>query len=83
MLAIVSAATFIPQYRRIAQRKSCDGLSPWYILLNTIIATHQFSMGLAFVLFDKYYGAVHSPPTAGDWLNLVQFATVFVGHIIL
>ncbi|KAH6892597.1 hypothetical protein B0T10DRAFT_295654 [Thelonectria olida] len=84
ILLILSAASFFPQYRRLLSRRDSLGLAPEYILLNLIVATQQFSLGLFFIVVcDEADMIMHSPPTVGEWLNFAQFTVVWVGHLIL
>ncbi|KPM41720.1 hypothetical protein AK830_g4815 [Neonectria ditissima] len=83
-LLLLSAASFVPQLSRLLARGDSAGLAPKYILFNLIVATQQFSLGLYYIVAnDELDLVVHSPPTAGDWLNLAQFTVVWLGHLIL
>lgn len=81
----MSAASFIPQFYRILSRRNCDGLSPFTILQNLIVATSQFSQGLAFVLITTCLGHSVSPErtVVEEWLDLAQFSIVLLGHLIM
>lgn len=56
------------------------GIAPSYVLFNLIAATEQFSFGLHFIVKNDDFvdRIVHTPPTLGDWLNLAQFAVVWL-----
>ena len=82
---IASIASFVPQYRRILSKGDCAGISGNYILYNLISATEQFAIDLHFIVDNDEVMdyIVSSPPSLGDWLNLVQFAAVWLCHLLL
>ncbi|KAI1944369.1 hypothetical protein LOZ12_004242 [Ophidiomyces ophidiicola] len=82
-LLILSLVSFVPQYRRILSRGDSSGISIQYILFNAIVATEQFAFGLHFIVDNAEIGdtIVASPPTAGDWLNFLQFTVVCVCYL--
>lgn len=80
MLIVLSIASFAPQIRRIRNRGDLTGISPSYILYNLLIATFLFATALHLLAFD--YEAP-DPPTTEHWLDVVQFAVVWVGQLTL
>jgi hypothetical protein len=86
VLIVLSLGFFIHQICRFHLRSDSNGVSITYIVLNLIVATEQFTLGLQLITIDTEGvpdGMVHTPPSAGDWLNLVQFAVVWLGHVVL
>ena len=85
MLVVLTTGSFIPQYRRIGQRRDCAGLSGWYLFYNNIAATQHVSVALTYILFMGVDAepVEHHLQTTGDWLNLAQFIAVCGGHLIL
>lgn len=84
VLILLSIASFYPQCARILMRQDSGGVSPSYALCNVIVATHQFSLDLFFIVTsDEADLVIHRTPSVGDWLNLIQFAVVCVGHFIM
>ncbi|KAI1392301.1 uncharacterized protein F4822DRAFT_123948 [Hypoxylon trugodes] len=85
ILLFLSVASFIPQYSRILSRGDCSRISPYYVLFNFIVATEQLTISLHFIIVNDAImdNIVHTPPVAGDWLNLAQFSTVWVCQLIL
>ncbi|KAJ0425645.1 hypothetical protein BJY00DRAFT_274669 [Aspergillus carlsbadensis] len=74
VLSILTVISFLPQLHAIWRRGSSAGVSVYYVLLNLIWATEQFTL-FFFLLINDTEGAgriVYEPPTTGDWLNLVQ-----------
>lgn len=80
ILAALTVASFLPQNDRIIIRQDCGGISPTYIFFNLLVATDQlgFHAYLMVANSEMLDEIVASPPTAGDWLNLVQFGIVWL-----
>ena len=55
------------------------------ILFNLIAVTEQFALDLHYIVDNVEVSdtIVGSPPTVGDWLNLRQFAIVWIFHSAL
>ena len=85
ILLLLSLFSFLPQCRLILSRGTSSGISLYYVLFNLIVATEQFAIGLHLhvdnVEIDD--AIIQSPPSVGDWLNLAQFASVWLGHLAL
>lgn len=79
VLLVLSFASFLPQLQLLWLRRDSSGISLYYVLFNLIVATELFTIDLAMLTsVDGGDIFVHSPATAGDWLNLAQFGTVWV-----
>jgi uncharacterized protein with PQ loop repeat len=77
--------TFIPQYTKILEKNTCDGISLYYLVLNLIIFTEQFAVYLHLILVahDAPTIIVDSPPSVLDYLNLLQFGVTWFCFLIL
>ncbi|KAM0275960.1 hypothetical protein ACHAQH_007223 [Verticillium albo-atrum] len=84
-LLIASFYSFIPQYVEIISRRDFTGISPTYVFFNLLATTAQFALGLHWTVVNEDVGdtIVHTPPTAGDFLNLCQFGIVWVCHVYM
>ena len=72
--------------RRLHERASGAGISITYAVINLIVATEQLAFGLHLITIDPqlaYEGITHAPLTASDWLNVLQFLAVWLGHTIM
>lgn len=79
ILSVLSFASFLPQLQLVWLRRDSSGISLYYVLFNLVVATELFTIDLAILTsVDGGDIFVHSPATTGDWLNLAQFATVWV-----
>lgn len=59
--------SFVPQCRRIIARRDCVGISPYYVLLNLIVATEQFGIGCCVLLSQiEHPPREHNSLTLGD-----------------
>jgi hypothetical protein len=90
LLLLLSIASFVPQYRRILSRgPDCLGISPYYVVLNLIVATEQLALGLYMMLEHvsapaaEAGAALDSQPSLAEWLNLCQLVVVFCCHFVL
>lgn len=88
VIIVLSAASFIPQYRKIILSADSSGISLYYVLFNVIAATHQFFLGfLLYATFssdDNPSYIIHGKqPTILDWLNLGQFTAVLCCFLVL
>ncbi|KAF7587810.1 hypothetical protein BBP40_006691 [Aspergillus hancockii] len=79
-LLILTFVSFVPQLRRVHQRKNSSGISLRYLLCNLISATEQLGLGLFCVVVqgERLEFFIHNPRDAGDWVNLAQFTVVWV-----
>jgi hypothetical protein len=71
-LLILSFVLFLPQLYRIWLGKDCSGISSYYVLLNLLSATEQFTM-MFYYLVNSPDGTARNdgrPYNTGDWLNL-------------
>ncbi|KAL0944847.1 uncharacterized protein CTRU02_202734 [Colletotrichum truncatum] len=86
-LSIATVLSYLPQYHRITEQGTCDGLSLYYVFFMLISATEQISIG--FFLNVNGRGLpredvfVNNPATLGDWCNLAQLAVVWVSVLAL
>jgi len=51
-----------------------------------IVATEQLGLYVHMMAFQHHRvmpGMIADPPSLGDWLNLAQFAAVWLGHFAL
>lgn len=79
VLLVLSFASFLPQLQLLWLRRDSLGINLYYALFNLIVATELFTIDLSILTsVDGGEIFVHSPATTGDWLNLAQFATVWV-----
>ncbi|KAK5172270.1 uncharacterized protein LTR77_003908 [Saxophila tyrrhenica] len=78
--------SFWPQLHLIRARQDTEGISLTYVLINLIVATQQLGLYIHMISF-QYKGApagmINDPPSFGDYLNLTQFAAVWLGHFTL
>jgi hypothetical protein len=86
LLVVASVASFEPQITRIKNNGSCSGISVFYVLYTTMLATYSFALLLWGVLNhergESYFFPMEEPGVA-DWLNFVQFAVVWLGQLVL
>ncbi|CAG9989548.1 unnamed protein product [Clonostachys byssicola] len=78
ILLIAIWTSFGPQLHRLKRKRESSGISLWYILFNLLNATEQFAFSVFFSVNDENGLFTHKSQTTGDWINLVQFAGVFV-----
>lgn len=84
VLSILSVLSFTPQLRRIFTSKDSTGISHYYVLFNLVSATEQFMFGLIYIVESNQPGNfIDEPRSLGDWLNLVQFAVVWLMFLLL
>ncbi|MBE3050039.1 hypothetical protein IMZ48_47565 [Candidatus Bathyarchaeota archaeon] len=83
-LLIATAASFIPQYRRIRRKDDATGVSTWYLTFNTIAATEQLALLLVLSVTDIPDGydlpetGANGLSTVQGWLDLMQMGTLFI-----
>jgi hypothetical protein len=86
LLVVASVASFEPQITRIKNNGSCSGISVFYVLYTTMLATYSFALLLWGVLNhergESYFFPMEEPGVP-DWLNFVQFAVVWLGQLVL
>ncbi|KAI9890438.1 MAG: hypothetical protein M1814_003922 [Vezdaea aestivalis] len=82
-LLIITLLSFVPQYLRIITKRDTAGISLYYILLNLISATHQFSLNLHLISENAQIAEtiVQTPPSLGDWLNLAQSTVLWISQL--
>ncbi|KAH7175192.1 hypothetical protein EDB81DRAFT_673361 [Dactylonectria macrodidyma] len=85
ILSILTFLSSLPQIQRIILKKSSADISLFYILLNTISTTEQFTLGFFCIINHSYDSDffVHDPRNLGDWLNLLQLIIVWLMSLIL
>jgi hypothetical protein len=83
LLFIASAASFVPQVRRIKHDSDCAGISVISVLSNLVVATYNFSLLLAAAIDWEGSFLSQQPPDARDWLSHAQFAVVWLGQLVL
>lgn len=85
LLVVASVASFEPQITRIKNNGSCSGISVFYVLYTTMLATYTFALLLWGVLNHERGESYFFPmePGVADWLNIVQFAVVWLGQLVL
>ncbi|KAF9873247.1 hypothetical protein CkaCkLH20_09410 [Colletotrichum karsti] len=78
---VLTFASFVPQLHRLWARRDSTGISHYYVLASLIVATELFAISFFLVVNNRFEGSdffVHSPPNAGDIINLAQLALVWV-----
>ncbi|KAI1116146.1 hypothetical protein F5Y14DRAFT_449324 [Nemania sp. NC0429] len=86
ILAVLSCASFVPQlYVLVIRRGNTSGISLTYVLLNLIVATELFAISFFYTVnkVQRYDLFVHKPPNAGDWINLANFAVIWVLWLVI
>jgi hypothetical protein len=85
LLVVASVASFEPQITRIRNNGSSTGISVFYVLHTTMLATYSFALLLWGVLNHKRGESYFFPmqPGVADWLNFVQFTVVWLGQLVL
>ncbi|KAL3427580.1 ATP synthase F0 [Phlyctema vagabunda] len=85
VLIVLSLISFLPQIQRIVRKKSSVDISLTYILLNTISATEQFTLGFYLIAIHGHDADffVGDPRNLGDWLNLTQLVVVWLASLVL
>ncbi|KAH6847196.1 hypothetical protein B0I37DRAFT_374459 [Chaetomium sp. MPI-CAGE-AT-0009] len=83
VLLLLSFVSFLPQLRLHYLRKDSSGISLFYILFNLIVATELFTFSFFYLVshsFEEHLAQVfvRDPPDIGDFINLAQFALVWV-----
>jgi hypothetical protein len=81
----VSFLSFLPQLHRIWLGKDCSGISPYYVLLNLLSATEQFTI-MFFNLVNRSNDTARNNGRlydTGDWLNLGQVTVVWILFLAL
>jgi uncharacterized protein with PQ loop repeat len=82
---VISALSFLPQLRLLWLRRDVSGISLYYVLFNTIVATELFTLSFFLTVnnIDKPGVFVHYPPNAGDRLNLAQLTAVWLLWLVM
>jgi hypothetical protein len=84
VLIVLTVLSFNPLLQRLQDLGENTGISLFYLLVNLIVATEQLTIGIVLIAYEFGADSVsHHPPMPGDWLNLVQFAAVWLCHIVL
>ncbi|KAL4788926.1 hypothetical protein BDV19DRAFT_383526 [Aspergillus venezuelensis] len=86
ILIVSTALSFLPQLIRLWWRRNTTGFSTGHVLLNLFAATEQLTIDLFLMVItpDPTTGEfTHEPLTTGDWLNLAQIGTGWIGFNIL
>jgi uncharacterized protein with PQ loop repeat len=86
LLILLTLASFLPQLLLVRARGNSDGISLTYVLINLIVATEQLGLYIQLIAFSyhgTFPGMINNPPKLADWLNLAQFAIVWLGHFTL
>lgn len=80
IILLASAFALSIQLNHTISRRTSNGISTRYVLLNLISTTEQFALTFFFVVnhFDNPDFFVHAPRNAGDWINLVQMTVVLI-----
>jgi hypothetical protein len=76
----MTAFSFYPWIQCLWIRKDSSGISAYYVLFNLVAATEQFTI-IFFLLVNDTVGGnliVHTPPTTGDWINLIQMSLFWI-----
>ncbi|KAI1080219.1 hypothetical protein F5B20DRAFT_570592 [Whalleya microplaca] len=83
-MIVCSVDSFIAQYRRIHARGDCDGISPYYVLCNLIVAAENAALALFYMQSEQDTDdVVHTPLTPYKYLNVPQFVVVWACHMYL
>ncbi|KAL4960231.1 PQ-loop repeat-containing protein [Aspergillus stella-maris] len=86
ILLVLTAFSFLPQLIRLWWRKNTTGFSTGHVLLNLFAATEQLTIDLFLMVVAPEAASgefTHEPLSTGDWLNLAQIGTAWVGFNIL
>ncbi|KAL4732801.1 hypothetical protein BDV11DRAFT_201336 [Aspergillus similis] len=80
VLAIFVTISFLPQLHNIFTSRDSSGISPYYVLINLLLATHYFTIYFALCVNDPSGGGVivHSPPNTADVVNLTDLFVAWV-----
>ncbi|KAL4954882.1 hypothetical protein BDW69DRAFT_183124 [Aspergillus filifer] len=86
ILIVLTALSFLPQLIRLWWRKHTTGFSTGHVLLNLFAATEQLTIDVFLMVIVPEAASgefTHEPLTTGDWLNLAQIGTAWVGFNVL
>ncbi|KAF2099229.1 hypothetical protein NA57DRAFT_76459 [Rhizodiscina lignyota] len=84
LLIILTASSYLPQYQRMISKGSSTGISPIYVFINNLVALVQFTVFLEYAalvhngVFHIPESLMHSPPSVGDWLSIVQLGVSYL-----
>jgi uncharacterized protein with PQ loop repeat len=87
-LLLLSVVSFLPQIQLLYTRKESPGISLFYVLFNLIVATELFTFSFFCIANHRFeehlpHVFVHDPPEIGDFINLAQFALVWVLWLVM
>jgi len=89
-LVLATIAAYIPQHYRVRYHRDSWGISLWYLLLTAIAAAEQFAVLLNLFATVRLGDnsnvpktVLEDPPSAGDWLNLIQLGVVWYSSLRL
>lgn len=85
ILIALTVASFLPQINQMIKRQDCLGISPTYVYFNLLVATEQLGFHAYLMVANSEIldEIVASPPTFGDWLDLIQFGIVWLLNLCL
>ena len=83
---ILSLASLSPQLWRCWTQRSSSGISLFYVLFNLVVTTELFTFSFFWVVNSRLQrpdNFVHDPHNAGDIINLLQFALIWVLWLLM
>lgn len=86
LLVVLTCTSFVPQlYLLVIRHGNVSGISLNYVFLNLVVATELFAMSFLFTvnLVQRSDLFVHNPPNAGDWINMANFAVIWVLWLVM
>ena len=85
IVLVLSLVSFGPQIYHVLSLRDNSGISICYVLLNSMMFTEHFALSLHFTVNNTGVEdtIVGSPPTAENWLDLLQFCIVWYCYLML